>query len=195
MSQQTKHTCIVSFFRYSFRLFLCYDGFNERFQQQGRTVTLRTFSNNELSSVLICSFRSPTRSGKRKRIENFVFPIIHHLQESRCRSHILKVIFSLFRFYRTKVTHDLFFQSIEFIGYNGVERHLHPIIKDIYTTHIIIHIPAILPISNGTMPHHLLGNLTQSPTSDLKLVASEFRHQSLREFLVKTPVYQAFQIG
>ena len=73
---------------------------------------------------------------------------------------------------------DAFIVGEKFIGNDRVKCHLYPIIKHIYTAHIVIHISAVFPISDGTVSHHLFGYLTQSPASDLKLMASEFRHQS-----------------
>ena len=45
------------------------------------------------------------------------------------------------------------------------------------------------------MPKGVMGPVSEKPEpSNLKLVASKFRHQSFRKFLIKTPVYQTFQI-
>ena len=176
MAQQTEHTSIVAFFGNSFRLFLCYHSLYECFQQQGSTVTFRTFAQNKLSCIRIGSFRCPACTCKRQWIKHFVLPVIDQLQECRCRSHTFKVVSSLFRFHRSEITHNLLFQTIELIGNNGIECHLHAIIEYIYTTYIIIYFTSVLPVSDGSVPHYLLRKFLQCPATYLKLMAGKFRH-------------------
>ena len=61
---------------------------------------------------------------------------------------------------QNQVPHDLFFKTVELVGYDRIECHLYTVIEYVYATDIIVDFPAVFPIGNSTVAHYSFGKFT-----------------------------------